>query len=185
MLFPRSHAWSRPQRWLIIGSAVAALAAAGALVYGYERYYRGPSDAAFFGVWETTLEDLTLYYEFKSDHTFFVFNSLVMDEESFLVRGRWYAGGPNMYLRHDDEHWEGGRPEIWHLVDIQPDVFRIRFFSDNAIHVYTRVHRAATSASNQAMERTATRCAFTFSIIKTFSLRAALALGGRRSSCSR
>jgi len=157
MLFPRSHAWSQQQRWLIIGSALAALAAVGALVYGYERYYRGPSESAFFGTWETTLEDLTFYYEFKSDHTFLIFNSPAMDEESFLLRGRWYAGGLNIYLRHQDEHWDGRRPEIWHLVDIQPDVFRVRFFPDSPIHVYKRVHSAATSASNQAMERTADR----------------------------
>jgi len=152
MLFPRSHAWSRRQRWLIIGSAVVTLAALGAFVYGYERYYRGPSESIFFGAWETTLEDSTFYYEFKPDHTFLVFNSPAMDEESFLLRGRWYAGGPNMYVRFEDEHWDGRRPEVWHLVDIQPDVFRIRFFSDSAIHIYTRVHRVAAPASNHAME---------------------------------
>ena len=35
------------------------------------------------------------------------------------------------------------------------------------------------------MERTATRRVFTFQMIKPLSLRAMLALGGRRSSCSR
>src|SRR5882724_6003049 len=39
--------------------------------------------------------------------------------------------------------------------------------------------------SNHAMERTATRRAFTLEMSKSLSLRAALALGGRRSSCSR
>ena len=38
---------------------------------------------------------------------------------------------------------------------------------------------------NHAMERTATRRAFTFSVINPLSLRATLGLGGRRSSCSR
>jgi hypothetical protein len=40
-------------------------------------------------------------------------------------------------------------------------------------------------SSNQAMERTTTRHAFTLSSAITRSLRATLALGGRRSSCSR
>jgi len=42
-----------------------------------------------------------------------------------------------------------------------------------------------TKWPNQAMERTATRRAFTFIVASTCSLRRALALGGRRSSCSR
>ncbi|HET9856946.1 MAG TPA: PAS domain S-box protein [Chthoniobacterales bacterium] len=42
-----------------------------------------------------------------------------------------------------------------------------------------------TKRSNQALERTATRFAFTFCVAKTFSLRATLAPGGSRSSCSR
>ena len=40
-------------------------------------------------------------------------------------------------------------------------------------------------ASNHAMERTATRCAFALGVAWTLSLRATLAPGGRRSSCSR
>jgi hypothetical protein len=39
--------------------------------------------------------------------------------------------------------------------------------------------------SNQAMERTTTRRAFTLLVTNASPLRAALALGGRRSSCSR
>ena len=39
--------------------------------------------------------------------------------------------------------------------------------------------------SNQALERTATRRAFTFRMIKTVSVAAMPALGGGRSACSR
>jgi hypothetical protein len=39
--------------------------------------------------------------------------------------------------------------------------------------------------SNQALERTAARCAFTFQMAKTVSIRATLAPGGGRSACSR
>ena len=175
MLTPPPRAWTRRQRWIIVAATFGGLLVCGALIYGYERYYRGPSESAFFGMWETTLEDITYYYEFKPDHTFLVFNSPTMDEESFLVRGRWYAGGPKMYLRHDDEHWDGRRPEIWHLVDIQPDVFRIRFFSDSAIHIYTRVHRVATPASNQTMQATAGRSGASLKFMKPPPLQVTLA----------
>jgi hypothetical protein len=162
MLKPRTHAWSGRQRWLIVAAAIVGLLVCGALIYGYERYYRGPSESAFFGTWETTLEDTIYYYEFRSDHTFLVFNSLAMDDESFLVRGRWHAGGPNVYLRYQDEHWDARRPDIWHLVDLESDAFRIRYFPDSAIHIYKRVLRIATPASNQTMERTADRFVSTF-----------------------
>jgi hypothetical protein len=45
--------------------------------------------------------------------------------------------------------------------------------------------RIDSKRPNHAMERTATRCAFTFCIITTSSLRSTRALGGRRSSYSR
>jgi hypothetical protein len=38
---------------------------------------------------------------------------------------------------------------------------------------------------NQALERTAARCAFTFQTFKAFSVAATLALGGGRSAWSR
>jgi len=41
------------------------------------------------------------------------------------------------------------------------------------------------TSPNQALERTATRRAFTFQMIKTVSVAAMLALGGGRSACSR
>jgi hypothetical protein len=42
-----------------------------------------------------------------------------------------------------------------------------------------------TKTSNKVMERTATRFAFALCVTKPSSLRATLALGGRRSACSR
>jgi hypothetical protein len=43
----------------------------------------------------------------------------------------------------------------------------------------------ATETSNHAVERTATRCAFTFFVANTLSLRAERGPGGRRSLYSR
>ena len=43
----------------------------------------------------------------------------------------------------------------------------------------------ATSASNQALERTAARRAFVFQMIMTASVEAELAASGGRSACSR
>jgi hypothetical protein len=42
-----------------------------------------------------------------------------------------------------------------------------------------------TQKPNRAIERTATRRAFTFCVARVYSLRAARAFGGRRSSYSR
>ena len=42
-----------------------------------------------------------------------------------------------------------------------------------------------TSTPNQALERTAARCMFTFQMIKTVSVPAGLAFGGGRSACFR
>jgi hypothetical protein len=50
---------------------------------------------------------------------------------------------------------------------------------------YARSREHGAQSSNQAMERTATRCAFTFRVAWTSSLRPTRAPGGRRSSFSR
>ncbi len=124
MLFPRTHAWTRAQRRSMIAIALLSVLVGGALIYAYERYYRGPSESAFYGSWEATLnEDLTVYYEFRSDHSFVVFGSPDLDEESFLVRGRWYAGGPNMYLRYLDEGWMAGDQRYRILSIYSPTLF--------------------------------------------------------------
>jgi hypothetical protein len=156
MLFPFTRVWTRRQKGLIVGSAVLALALSAALIYGYERYYRGPSEGAFFGIWETASDpDSLIYYEFRPDQTFSVSLSPAMDEESIFGTGRWYAGGPNIYIRFSaDEIGEGTRPQVWHIVDIQPNEFRVRFFTHDEGQVYKRVRPAERPASNQTMQRT-------------------------------
>ena len=157
MLFPFTRVWTRRQKGLIVGLAVLALALSAVLIYGYERYYRGPSQGAFFGIWETASDpDSLIYYEFRPDQTFSVSLSPAMDEESIFGTGRWYAGGPNIYIRFSaDEIGEGTRPQVWHIVDIQPNEFRVRFFTRDEVQVYKRIHRAVAPASNQTMQRTA------------------------------
>ena len=54
-----------------------------------------------------------------------------------------------------------------------------------SIMVMVAKYMLAKKTSNHAMERTATRCAFTFCVTTTLSFQATLALGGRRSSLSR
>jgi hypothetical protein len=48
------------------------------------------------------------------------------------------------------------------------------------VRMWQHVSRMQRQSSNHAMQRTATRCAITFPMIKTLPLRLALALGSRR-----
>jgi hypothetical protein len=80
-----------------------------------------------------------------------------MDEKSLIDSGRWFAGGPNIYLRFDPQY--PGRPEIWRIVDIAPGEIRVRQRSGDRVDVFKRVNPVSTRASNQTMERTADRCA--------------------------
>jgi hypothetical protein len=158
MLFPHSHSRTQLQKRLIVGAGLIVLTLCGAGIYGYERFYRGPSESAFFGTWETIDPDLDgpVYYEFRADHTFFLHFSPLIDEDTRFPGGKWYAGGPNIYVRYDAD-WlgVGTRPQVWHIVDLQPNQFRVRLFSHGIIDIYKRVDLAAMSASNHTMQRTA------------------------------
>ena len=67
---------------------------------------------------------------------------------------------------------------VLHIVDIQPHEVHVVCDSGGQVYTFRRASLKSTSASNQSVELTATRRAFTFQMTKTFSLRAALALGG-------
>ena len=158
MLIPRSHSWSQLQKRLIVGAGVIVLTLCGAGICGYERFYRGPSESAFFGTWETVDPDLgfPVYYEFMADHTFFQHFPPLMDADTRFPGGKWYAGGPNVYVRYDADWLGAGTlPQVWRIVDVQPDEFRVRLSSHGRIDIYKRVDLAAMSASNQTMQRTA------------------------------
>jgi hypothetical protein len=188
-MLPLAHAWSRRQKWLIIGVAVLGLGSFGALIYAYERYYRGPGQEILCGMWHGP-NFFTYdpgYLELRRDGNF-SFGTFSYDGQLVeIFGGRWYAGGTKIHLLlRPDAHLV--RPWVLHIVDIEGDELRIRFFRDDDVRdvlSYRRVHCDSPTASNQAMERTATRRAFTFSMIKALSLWPTLALGGRRSSCSR
>ena len=158
MLFPRSHAWTPLQRWLITAAVVLAIVSFGALVYSYEQYHRGPSESALFGTWRDTTPamDSVAYYRFNADHTF----DLLIDdmcELSVVATGRWYAGGPNIYVRFSPDVLKERQLIIWHIADISADEIRVRWTRDSAIRIWKRVDRALPSASNQALQPTAGR----------------------------
>jgi len=165
MLFPFTHSWTRRQKWLILAGAVAGLLLCGALIYGYERFYRGPSESAFFGVWQTDgfySDDQCYYIEFRSDQTFSLSSSPNTDEENSFMTGRWYAGGPNIYVVVKPL-WSGElyRPLAFRIIDLRSDAFRVAI-RDDYIKEFRRVHSIPSRASNQTMERTADRFASRF-----------------------
>lgn len=114
MLFPDSHPWTLRQRWLIAGIVVAGLVAFSALVYGYERYYRGPDDSVFVGAWQGEIDgigDIGIGFRFKPDHTY--------QGGWAEPGGHWQAGGEFLYLR---QHWDDPSVsvpydtlEVWHI----------------------------------------------------------------------
>src|SRR5438270_13827680 len=93
-----AHAWTRKQRWLIVTSTAFGLLLFAVVVYGYERYYRGPSDSVLFGTWRCTSGCYyALYYQFTPEHKIRVFAD--DDPSAVIGQGRWYAGGGFVFLR--------------------------------------------------------------------------------------
>lgn len=101
MLMPRTYAWTRKQKWLIVAATVASLFAVSVLIYHYERDGR-PSERLFYGAWQGVSEGTGdgVVWRFGSDHTFSSFVLSPMTGEKLpLWEGRWFAGGPFLYLR--------------------------------------------------------------------------------------
>jgi hypothetical protein len=187
MLLPHSHAWTRRQKWFITGAAALVVAAFTTSVCIYERYYRGPGEDILYGDWEAIdfLAGDTIYFRFRPDQTFTA-GDLFEGEFNPFADGRWYAGGPNIYIRFSaDDIRAPQRVIVLHIVDVQPHEVHVRLLRDGQVFTFRRATLNSTSASNQAMERTAARRVSTVHMIKPLSLQATLALGGRRSSYSR
>lgn len=139
MLSPRARCWTPLQKWLIAMAIIIAIAGFGAVVYGYERYHRGPSEAALFGTWQdmTPSIDSVTYYQLNSDGTFDLIGDS-MGELFIVTTGKWYAGGPNIYWRFPAE-FVGMRPYVWHIDDISRNEVRVRSSRGGAISVWKRV----------------------------------------------
>jgi hypothetical protein len=146
------------QRWVIASGVVLVLVAVGTLVYSYERYYRGPGESTFYGTWldPTNLSDDISYWEFRPDHTFALV-VLISGEKTSIVEGKWYAEGPNIYLRFPAEFTGPSRPTIMHIVDISPAQFPIRFSRESRLYRFQWATLDSPHAYNRAMQRTATR----------------------------
>jgi hypothetical protein len=131
MLFPRSHAWTPRQRWLIAAAVIAGVVAFSALVYSYERYYRGPDYSFFIGTWRGELECLGEYrtgYRFKPDHTYEE-RHMLGNEELWAPAGKWYAGGDFVYLRHrlGDASHPYDQLEPWHIDSMTLNEVRMHY----------------------------------------------------------
>lgn len=161
MLLPHTHAWARWQKWLIVSLAIVTLATFGALIYGYERYYRGPSEAAFFGTWQGTVDwhGNDWYFQFGADHTFSIWMRWLEDadkEPEFVAKGRWYAGGRFLYLRYSSEFRpDGPELDLWLIDDVSPQELRLKYWRNGGIHPFHRVDSVTTRASNPALQPTA------------------------------
>jgi hypothetical protein len=169
MLLPHSHAWTRTQKWAIIAAIALGIAALGTSAFVYERYYRGPGEDILYGDWEAI--DFqggdTIYFRFRPDQTFTA-GGLFEGQFNPFSDGRWYAGGPNIYIRFSaDDIRAPQRVIVLHIVDIHRNEVRVRLVRDGQIYTFRRTSLKSTSASNQALQPTATRCAFTYSMIKS------------------
>lgn len=152
MLFPRTHFWTRRQKALIVGSVVLALASFGALIYGFERYHRGPTDSVFFGTWEMGYcMDCTNLIAFQPNHDAIGFGDYLGRQDVLDFHGRWYAGGRQLIVRYDDP--DEGRLLVMQILEITPDLIRVRW-NGGEMHL-KRSTRTPPQASNRAMERTA------------------------------
>ena len=135
-----------------------------ALIYGYERDYRGPGEEVLYGTWKGSVDwhGSDTYFEFRAHHTFSVWDRAWFDaadkKPEFVTKGRWYAGGRFLYLRYPSEFRPDGRMlEFWHIDDISPQELRMRYWRDGGVHIFHRVDAVTTRASNQAMQRTASK----------------------------
>jgi hypothetical protein len=124
---PRAQAWTRRQKGLIVGSVVLALASFGALIYGYERYHRGPDDSFFVGTWRGQFEKSSSGnylpgYHFKADHSFDEISRFSDGSEISGPAGKWFAGGDFLYLRLrlDDPSGPYDKLEAWHIDTMTP-----------------------------------------------------------------
>lgn len=142
ILIPRTSAWTLRQRRLIIAGVLFAFVLFGALIYGYERYHRGPSESVLYGTWQDTTPamDTVSYFQFRPDHTLlFLVDGL--GDLRVMAKGRWYAGGEKIYfwVRFPDSEDPSPHLVVWHIEDIQPNEMSVRL-GDYAPNRFIRVN---------------------------------------------
>ena len=128
-MLPLTHAWSRPQKCLIIAAALIALAAFGSLVYSVERNYHPPDGNILAGTWEMTTpysEDSSTVLRLDPDRTAAWHSGAWVRCPTAGQQGYsemvWYAGGRYIYM-----HFEDGSPQIWEIIQILPGELRLRY----------------------------------------------------------
>jgi len=125
------------QKLLLAFSVVLGLTIVVALVYIYERDQRGLREAALVGTWvHQPANNESLYYDFRRDGTLIVMDSAGQPTDT---TGKWYAGGPNIYIRFPLEVLRDRQLVVWHIVDISPDQFRVRAWRDDEPMIYQRM----------------------------------------------
>ena len=181
-MLPRTHAWSRRQKWVIIAGSVVLIALAGVGIYVYERYYRGPSDSVLVGTWqmEDNCIDCTHWITLQPNHNVVGFSES-LGRMWLDYHGRWYAGGQVLVIRYDTP--EEAQSIIMRILDIGPDAIRVRW-SGHEMQL-TRSIAVPPQASNQAMERTADRRGNLQTATSRFQSVAPLGFVSGRSSFSR
>jgi len=152
---PRTHPWSRRQKWLIIGSSIVLIALAGVGIYVYERYYRGPSDSVLIGTWqiEDGCIDCTHLVTLEPNHNAVGFGDYMGEQGILDYRGRWYAGGELLVIRYDTP--EESQSIIMRILDITSDVIRVRWGGNETR--LKRSERRPPQTSNQTLQPTAGR----------------------------
>src|SRR6478735_3674920 len=121
MLMPRTHNWTRKQRLLITAATLLGLCSFGAFVYSYEHSARGLREADLVGTWgRVDPGSGGGIYDFRGDGTIVLLED---DGQPSDLKGKWYAGGNNIYVRFppsDDRDWQ---LVVLHIVDISKEQF--------------------------------------------------------------
>jgi hypothetical protein len=179
MLKVPARTWTVRQKSVIIAGAVLCVAALVSLIYLSERSLRPPGQEILYGMWygPNFFTNDPGYLKLSQDGAF-SFGAIDFDGELYeLFTGRWYAGGTKIHLLFDPDTVPR-RPWVLHIVDIEGDELRIRFFRDDDVLSYRRVNSESPNASNQAMQLTASKPAiYAFSGCRRASMLRAMRTG--------
>jgi hypothetical protein len=147
------------QKWTVLTATALGIAALSTAVFVYERYYRGPGEDILYGDWEAVdfLAEDTIYFRFRPDQTFTA-GGLFEGEFNPFSDGRWYAGGPNIYMRFSaDDIRAPQRVIVFQIVDIQPNEIHVRLVRDGQVYTFRRATLKSAPASNQSLQPTTDR----------------------------